>query len=325
MKTSFSPIILAFGISAAIVPVAFSDEKARFAIIQFEGTSQLPHANQASVIDMPQKNRSSNSSSEISESPLHYIVIADTSKNQLYIYAKMSLWRMDTRTLDQEAEYLWHQTTNGVTECSDDHKIALPQEMLWYVALRSVFVDVFELPIDESLKELIDKIESQVESPSFGTSSQRNLLAPMADVLNQRSIDETGRKLVVNNYTKGKILSAVSAATIDGQKRTLSCKSIDYLNEKPVEIRTGLLSLSSASELPSQVSQILTRYGFSDAEVVSTGTQSKQGLENAGQTRRVKPERTRSQSGWPLIVLYLGTIAFLFVMGFRVFHGLKRR
>lgn len=320
--TLFQARILALAVAVlTIADLAFADETNRFAVIQFVGTAQYPHDNQP-IVDVGSMSGVDRAApNEISETPLIFVVVADTVMNQICIYAKMSLWRLDTGTVDKEKEFLWHQSRKRTTEFADGSVIEIPPGMLWYDALRSIFVDVFELPISQPVDQVVKKIQLQIETPKLGESSRNDL-----DELTytQRSVDEIGQTLVVNLFDQGSIRTAVQAALNPKEPREITCKSMDYFKDKPTEIRTGVLTLRSTTTIPSKVSQLLIQYGISDAASIEEGIQAKLDMSAKNRKSRSNSKQSFSNSHWSYVVFSLGCIAFALVLGFRIFHSFRR-
>ncbi len=286
------------------------ESNGRFAIMRFEGTSSLILNNQPF---RPLNKAAPDQSGETpSDTQAVYVLVADTEKKEVQLYAKMALWRMDTGGIDETKEYLWHETIAGATMLYENDLVPIPAGSLWAFNVRSVFADVFDLPVDGEITALVSKIALQCEEANLGVKSEN---FTSGDRLQQRSVDDDGKKLTVNNFFGGQILSAVHVEKISAAKESsaatkkFNCKSMMFFNEKPTEIRTGVLSVERSTALPIEIALMKTSSVGSD--VGPTPSSRLTTTKDVTPTKGGKNGRSKSDNSWNVAALIVGGLIFL--------------
>lgn len=217
----------------------------RYSVMQFDGMTEFLRGSPFSLgsdsnLVLP---------SETVTTPVRLVVVADRLDKEVWLFARMSPWRLDLGVIDLEREFLWHQTDEGYTQFFEQKRTRSTRSM-WATGFRSVFADAFAIPVDEEIARVVETISIACKDGLVNASAE-NIAK---DDLLQRRIPSTDRKsLVVNHFQSGEITSAVRIEILDEGEKCYDLVSNVFVKEKPVEIRRGTLRLSQVHSLPSEI------------------------------------------------------------------------
>ena len=268
----------------------------RFAVIRFSGTSEFPHANQISGFGDTAQN-----SSKVSKSGFEYLLVADQQQDELYLYSRVPLWRLDTGGIDEDWKTLRHQHGETIdTYDVETGKEAGSSADMWAVVnVKSVFVDVLGLPVTKPVKELNAKIQKLCEGGlDFGISES---LTDGATVTKRVVNNDTG-ELGVSTSVSGQLFAGASAELHGANSKSARCTVIVYLDNKPMEMMRGTIECTYARSLPAAISEML------NVEAMPLED------EQPGQ----KPDRR-----WTLLAMAVGAVCLVAVFVLRLVQAKK--
>lgn len=290
----------------------------RYAVMDFAGTSEFPHANQPTMGPGFGENSPAPPVRDgLSKSNTRFVLIADTQDRSLQIFFDMSLWKYDSG-LDP-LQSLWYLKGDEVTNESSWNR-PVPSELIWSIKTGSTFVDLFDLPVDGGVDMLVGKIAEHCNSPRFGTSASTS----SGTIQRQRVVEENGNQLILNESNSGQIVKSLRAERSSNSPNKIRCVAIIYMNEKPVETIDGELTLSHYAEIPAVVTawkssrKELTASGASPLPAISSGSSST----SAPGRSATLPEKTRD---WTGLFMWASAISLMCVLFGRYFLTLKKR
>ena len=279
-----------------------------FVILRFDGTKLLPHESQLTLGKVRWETGATTSTR------VSYILVCDRGRNEVYCYARESLWRIDTAAIDKESEFMRIWCDSGVLAYVKDSWQAGKVSDLWILSIRAIFADVFDLPIDASRLDLVESVYQCADERVFrGTSKwdQRSSL------MRHRSVAVDGNQVVVNLIQKENIISAVRADRDQGESHAADCKAITFRTGKPWEIRQGRIEVKVATELPGEIQTLLVSGGTSVAEKWSLAKVD--GEQGAAANASVKSTQAGVLVDWKHALLIFCIFAFGFSVVFRSF------
>ena len=221
----------------------------RYALMEFEGFTELPRGSQFSVVS----NTESVLPSETVKKPVRLVVVADVQTNEIWLFARMSPWRLDVGTIDVEREYLWHQTDEGVSLVYEQTQTRWNNSM-WSMDFRSIFSDLIAMPDEGEIARVVDCIKSACNDGLLNSTAESII---SGDALLERIWSLDGKSLVVNQFRAGEAMSAVRAVVRENAVKCYDVVSTLFAREKPVAIRTGTLQLKYATSLPEEIQHAL--------------------------------------------------------------------
>ncbi len=282
----------------------------RYTIIEFRGTSEFPHGNQRFFGDTP-SDRQQFATGTSSKSSFEYTLVSDNQGNSLYLYTRRPLWRVDSGGIDENWETLWHQDESGVQEFSDrGGKVDCESSDMWSSAnIRSVYLDLFGLPVNKSLAIQLERVEKLAEGFDFGATQT----STDGSYQTQRLVSSSD-EVVINTSLAGQLLYALTAAKLPDNASAASCKVILYWDAKPMETMTGVLSVRRANALPDTIQRMqhVEKKNHDDSHVPSREV-AREELEE----QQSRPAESR----WSLVVLVLGCVSLFMVFVFRSVQG----
>lgn len=282
----------------------------RYAVMEFVGTSEFPHANQPT----PGPGFGDDSPAAIvgegtSKSSTRYVLIADSQDRSLQVFFDMSLWKFGSG-LDP-LKSLWNLKDDDVTNESSWNR-PVPAELIWSIKTGSLFADLFELPVDGQIDTLVGKIVEQCSSPQLGTSANTS----SGTVQRQRVVQEQGNLLILNESNFGQIVKSVRAERTSDSPNRFRCKAIIHMNEKPIEIMEGVLSLSRTAEIPAAVAawksshQVLNASGSSPVAAIASASSAASA--SASGSGKKLPARTQDRTGLFALASAIALFSVLF-------------
>jgi hypothetical protein len=281
----------------------------RFAVIRFSGTSEFPHANQISGIG----DLSAQNSSKVSKSGFEYLLVADQQQDELYLYSRVPLWRLDTGGVDEDWKTLRHQHGETIdTYDVETGKEAGSSADMWAVVnVKSVFVDVLGLPVTKPVKELNAKIQKLCEGGlDFGISES---LTDGATVTKRVVNNDTG-ELGVSTSVSGQLFAGASAELHGANSKSARCTVIVYLDNKPMEMMRGTIECTYARSLPAAISEMLNVEAKPLEDDWTSEESDHQQADQLGQ----KPDRR-----WTLLAMAVGAACLVAAFVLRLVQAKK--
>ncbi len=294
-------------------------DQSRFCVIEIKGESSFPHSNQATFM-MEGTNQSIKKDSDaISVSPALYLLVVDRLSNELFLYSKIPLWRMDTGGIDQGVECLWFVSAEKAMRVDSNgaYRATKPQEMMWSPITKSLFIDLLQFSPSDALPDQIKQIGKQSEKLDFGESGNSSAGTRLV----QRIVPSDDSKVVINNTISGQLLTAVTVNRNPEFKNVFDCKAIVYLAEKPMETFTGALTLQSLAELPESVSRLIDL--SRQPPPVKDVPEEELAEANSEMSKDAASDSRESQGRWNILLLVSGSVAVFVVLVFSVFSKSK--
>lgn len=233
------------GVSVFVKEPKTTESNLRYAVMEFEGTTELPRGSQYSVVS----NTESVLPPESVKKPVLLVVVADVQANEVWLFARMSPWRLDVGIIDAEREYLWHHTDDGVYFVYEQTKTGW-NHSIWSMDFRSIFSDLIAMPAEGEMAKVVESIKSACSNGLMNSSGESIMFG---DELIRRIPSLDGKSLVVNQFRAGEAMSAVRAVARDDGDKCYDVISTLFAREKPVAIRTGALRLKLATSLPQEI------------------------------------------------------------------------
>jgi hypothetical protein len=206
----------------------------RYAVMQFDGVTELPRGSQFTV--------DSNSEWVLPPDtvirPVRLIVAVDLHANEVWLFARMSPWRLDTGVIDVERDYLWHQRHSRWDSA------------LSSIPFRCVFLDLISMSEVQDLPKLVENIARVCRD---GLELSTAITIVDGDTLRRKIPSRDGKNLVVNLFRAGEVRSAVRAVVREDEPNCYDLLSIFYSREKPVEIRRGKLRVTQSTSMPEEI------------------------------------------------------------------------
>ena len=223
--------------------------KARYAVMEFKGTSEFTHANQPIIGGggFETDTQASTLDEGVSTASTHYFLILDMLEHSLYIFYDMSLWSL-SRGEPDPLQTLWEIHGEHISNESSLGR-PLPPELIWSPKTGKLFAEIFQLPVEAPLDQLMSKIEQQCVKPNLGESDDRLTGGSHC----QRLVQSSGDLVVFNETQSGQSVVTIRAERSPNTATQFRCKLIAFTHEKPVETIDGELTVSTSSEFPPSV------------------------------------------------------------------------
>lgn len=236
---------------------AFVNGDDNIAILRFDGTKVLPHENQLGLGVREWEPGSSTTTT------VTYMLVCDKQQGVVYFYAREPLWRIDTASIDDEKVFMRIWGDRGVLSFNDEVWKTGSSSDLWFAGMRTIFADVFGLPLKGSIDDLVNAIQRSVERVVFrGNSAWDN----SNDLMRYRSVAKEGVQVVVNLFHNGEIISATRVAISKPEESVDDCKAIIFKGNKPWEIREGQVRRITSNKLPDEIIALVGPGGTSIKE-----------------------------------------------------------